>query len=30
MLISFVAVQEVGQRFEREHPGYFEAEVQGD
>jgi long-chain acyl-CoA synthetase len=29
MLISFAAVQEVGQRFEREHPGYFEAQVQG-
>ena len=28
LLISFTAVQEVGQRFEREHSGYFEAEVQ--
>jgi long-chain acyl-CoA synthetase len=28
MLISFAAVQEVGQQFEHEHPGYFEAQVQ--
>ena len=28
MLISFAAVQEAGQQFEREHPGYFEAQVQ--
>jgi long-chain acyl-CoA synthetase len=28
MLISFTAVQELGQQFEREHPGYFEAQVQ--
>ena len=28
LLISFAAVQEVGQQFEHEHPGYFEAQVQ--
>jgi long-chain acyl-CoA synthetase len=27
LLLSFIAVQETGQRFERDHPGSFEAQV---